>query len=159
MCEVPSWRAGGDHPPEPTGANLPPVQRSDADVRVEGGDGDAPEARRLQSSADASSGLNEADGFKFLGWFKEPKLEEKVRGLDKVLSSIKAENSVVLQFTGTLVPSQVPVRCRCPLGARVVATSPAPGLWNVLQIDATGRAEYDLGPRCPYLRLCDPGVF
>ncbi|CAE7707824.1 unnamed protein product, partial [Symbiodinium necroappetens] len=52
------------------------------------------------------------------------RLEEKLRGLDKV-----------------------PVRCRCPLGARVVATSPAPGLWNVLQIDATGRAEYDLGAR------------
>ncbi|OLQ05029.1 hypothetical protein AK812_SmicGene11762 [Symbiodinium microadriaticum] len=68
---------------------------------------------------------------------------EKMKSLCDLVPNFEGKNAAVFEFYGVKVPAQVPVRCRCPLGSRVIATSPSPGQWHVLQIDGANR-EYDL---------------
>ena len=66
-------------------------------------------------------------------------MSDRMRGFTEVVPNLAPANTFVMTFTGAGFPR--------PVGARVVATSPAPRLWSVLQFDGTGtgQASYDLG--------------
>ena len=146
MCDVPPRESEEDCASRSGSLPMPSVPGLHAAVGVGTGVPGVAEQGRLQPGADArlAEHINNREGFCFLGWMSDTEMMEKMAAVCKLVPSIDLGSAAVFSFSGTVVPSQVPVRCRCPLGPRIIAAPSGAGQWNLLQIDRTGNDEYDL---------------
>ena len=97
--------------------------------------------RRLQPGSSAPGTVT--NEYKFIGWLGD--VSGQLPGLLTVLGNVVSRQSMVCAYCGDQVPDHLPVRLRCPLGTRVVASNPEPGIWNLLHIDRSTSQGYDLG--------------
>ena len=141
VCGVSAGSTSECASPRSRSSSLSSMRRHDADDGVERGPERTLSERGLQPSSSASEPV--MSKYQFVGWLEDASAQ--LPGLMAVLGNVVTSQSVVCSYFGDKVPDHLPVRLRCPLGTRVVASNPEPGIWNLLNIDRSASQGYDLG--------------